>query len=346
MNIHERLQAFWAGERPDVIPYTIYWWEWRNCASDPAWGPMFEAGLGVTKHIEPVTEVAPDVQEIRASYDEYGEPIDRVTWRTPVGEVCATWAHGWNRKFWLETREDYRVMTWIVEHTALEPAYDAFEAEQAALMPYGVALPFAGRTPMQRILVDFTGLENFAVHLFDFEAEMMALYEALLKQFRRRIQLVAEGPGRFVSVLENFTAETMGPARFRKFHMPVYAELFPLLHQAGKIVGTHYDGRLDSCKALIAQAPIDLIESFTTAPEGDMSLADARAAWPDKLLWNNINVATYGLPPAQLRAAVCEMAQLGWTSGSRMAFEVSEHLPINWRESMPVVLAALQELRY
>ena len=29
--------------------------------------------------------------------------------------------------------------------------------------------------------------------------------------------------------------------------------------------------------------------------------------------------------------------------GRRLAFEVSEHIPVNWRESLPVVLEALKE---
>ena len=56
MNIQERLEAFWAGERPDRIPFTIYQNEWRHTASDPAWQPLYERGLGVTWHVATVKE--------------------------------------------------------------------------------------------------------------------------------------------------------------------------------------------------------------------------------------------------------------------------------------------------
>jgi hypothetical protein len=74
--------------------------------------------------------------------------------------------------------------------------------------PKGHPLIDMGRTPNQTILVDYVGLANFALHLFDMQAEMAALYEALLTRFRRLIEIVAEGPGRYVCVLENFTSET------------------------------------------------------------------------------------------------------------------------------------------
>ena len=202
-----------------------------------------------------------------------------------------------------------------------------------------------GRTPFQVILVDYAGLENFAYHLFDYESEMKALYEARLVNYRRAAEIVAAGPGRFVSVLENFTADSLGPKRFAEFLVPVYNELFPMLQSAGKIIGTHYDGRLASCQHLIADAPIDLIESFTTHPEGDMTLTEARQIWPDKLLWSNINVACYNLSPKQLHDLVLERVAEAAPDGKGLAFEVSEQYPDNWQESMPIVLAALEETR-
>jgi hypothetical protein len=159
------------------------------------------------------------------------------------------------------------------------------------------------------------------------------------------VAIVAEGPGRYVSVLENFTAETMGPMRYGKYHLPVYNELFTQLQTAGKIVGTHYDGKLAACQELIAQAPMDLIESLTPPPEGDMTLAQARQAWPNKLFWSNINVSVYQLPPEQIRARILDLVQQAAPDGKRLAFEVSEHIPQNWQESMAVVLAALEETR-
>ena len=146
-------------------------------------------------------------------------------------------------------------------------------------------------------------------------------------------------------VLENFTAETMGPRRFARYHLPVYQELFGVLHQAGKIAGTHYDGKLSSCKDLIAQAPIDVIESLTPPPEGDMTLAQCRAAWPNKRFWSNINIGKYQLPPDKLRQAVLEGVAEGAVNGSLFAYEISEDMPANWETAIPVVLDALNETR-
>ncbi|HEY3283235.1 MAG TPA: hypothetical protein VGN26_13280 [Armatimonadota bacterium] len=345
MTIRERLEAFWAGERPDEIPYTIYEWEWMGAREDPAWQALFDAGLGVTCHRGTFGSETPGLEVRYEDYTEAGKPWRREIQHTPVGDLTQTWEAGWHRKYLLGTAQDYRVMTWIVRHTTLAPCYDEYLQAEAELPPHAVALAYIGRTPLQTILVDWVGLEHFAFHLADFAEELQELYDALLANFRQRTEIVAAGPGRFVSNLENFTAETLGPRRYAQYLLPVYEECFPQIQAAGKIIGCHYDGRTASCKEVIARAPIDLIESLTEPMEGDQTLREARAAWPDKLFWCNIRVGDYQLPPEELRAHVLEMVRDAAPDGRRLAFEVSEHRPANWQQSMPVVLETLKETR-
>ena len=59
------------------------------------------------------------------------------------------------------------------------------------------------------------------------------------------------------------------------------------LHKTGKFYGVHMDGLLAVLKEGIAASHLDFIEVFTPPPMGDLSLEDARRAWPDKTLWVN-----------------------------------------------------------
>ena len=343
MNIHERLEAFWAGERPDRIPYTIYQNEWRHNQDDPAWQAMYEAGLGVTWHVAAYRSDIRDVEIVTDTEERGGVSVRRQVMTTPTGSITQSWRNGWHDEYLLETKEDYRVMIEIVRNTELMPQYDLVRERFEEIRPYGVGLLGIGRTPLQTILVDFVGLESFAYHLVDYEEEVRELYDALLVQFRRRVEITAGAPGRFVSNLENFTSESLGPRRYEELLMPVYEECFPILQDAGKIIGCHYDGHTASCRDQIARAPMDLIESLTEPNEGDQTLSEARAVWPDKLFWCNIRVGDYNLPPAELRAKVLSLVEQGGVDGRCIAFEVSEQYPANWRESIPVVLNALEE---
>ncbi len=339
------LIAVLEGGRPKHIPLAIYEDFVNPLRDDPAWEPLFARGLtpinwpaGVHHHVEGDIERSVRMETWR------GHPAERVTLRTPVGSITQFTAQGWTQEYWLKTPADYRVMEYVVRHTRLEPAGDLYEQAEARFGDRGFTLVYAGRSPMQVILVDYAGLESFSYHLAEGFPELFALAEALLDQLVESCRIISAGPGPYVSLLENLTAETWGPRRYARYHLPVYDRVLPILHAAGKKVYVHYDGKLACLKELVAQTGIDGIESITTAPEGDLGYAEARAAWPEKVFWANINVSRYLLPPRQLCAEVHELARQGAPDGRHFLFEISEDLPANWRESVPVVLDALDEL--
>lgn len=345
MLIRERLEAFLSGERPDRIPFTTYESKLPADWSDPGIRGMLKDGLGVLRFVPTWTvRYGGDVQILEQNGWEGDRKVRRQIWRTPLGEVTARWTDDWQQKYFLETAIDYRVMAYIAKHTHYTADYAAFHTHEVILPPYMIPVPRIGRTPLQTILVDYAGLENFSFHLVEYAAEMQELYEALLANFRRLVEIVAGGPGRYINVIENFTAETLGPRRFKQYLLPVYEETFRLLHQAGKVVGCHYDGKVAAVKHLVASSPVDLIESLTPPPEGDMTLAEARVAWPDKLFWSNINLGCYELAPEDLKQEIERRVRDGAPDGRRLAFEVSEDRPPRWRESMPVILATLNQI--
>ena len=352
MNKQERLEAFWAGEKPDMVPLSIYGWfldGYQNgeLGRDPLMRQfLHESELIASYHMPPSKmQQTGGVEVFYEPFEQNGKPWMRSGFRTPVGEVYGLDEAGWRQKYLISEPDDYRVVAYIIDHLEVTPDYEAYKQKAAALGPGCVTTNFIGRTPLQTILVDYTGLETFSMHVFECADEMRMLYESLLKNFRRQVEIAAGAPDRFVAVLENFTAETMGPQRFAEFTVPVYRELFPQLQAAGKTVGVHYDGKLESCKDHIAAAPIDLIESLTEPPEGDMTLAQCRAAWPTKRFWANLNVSDYELDDARLRRRVLDLVAAGSDNGKRLAFEISEDIPRLWREKIPVILQALEETR-
>lgn len=343
MNFREQVEAFLSGGQPDRIPYSIYEWLFTGEGGDPAWQEMFADGLGLTWHASAHDLQMQNVDAQDVTYQEQGHAVRRLTYTTPVGSVYETWKDGWQGECFLKTPADYRTMAYIVDHTTITPAPDRIQAKLAACGPHEVVWSAVRRSPYQRMLVDLAGVSNFPFHLADFEDEVRLLYEALRRQFCRIVEISADAPGPFVHFGENFNADAIGPKRFEEFILPVYQECIGILHDAGKVVGAHYDGRTASCAEVIARSPLDLVESFTEPPEGDQTLTQARGNWPDKLIWCNIGVSDYQLSPGKLHEEVLSMVTAGAPDGRRLAFEVSEHLPANWRQSMPVVLAALKE---
>ena len=60
-----------------------------------------------------------------------------------------------------------------------------------------------------------------------------------------------------------------------------------MLRSAGKLITAHYDGTMRAYLHLLRDIDIPIIEAFTPPPMGDLSVAEAKAAWPDKTIWVN-----------------------------------------------------------
>jgi hypothetical protein len=248
----------------------------------------------------------------------------------------------WTQEYWVKEPGDYEILRWIVERTEVVPQYDEYERAEERAGDHGVVTINGGRTPAVSIQVEYSGDQRFALDVGLEAEEMHSFYEALKKLFLVTNRVIAEGPGRYVKWPENVTADMLGPKRYESLLLPVYYEAVPVLAAGGKRAMVHYDGRLKSISDQVAAAPFHIIESLTEPPEGDMTLDQCRAAWPGKALWANINVGLFSLPPDELREAVMAMRERAGKQG--LALEISEDVPANWRESVPVVLRALADV--
>ena len=74
-----------------------------------------------------------------------------------------------------------------------------------------------------------------------------------------------------------------------------------------------------------------------------MAYDKARETFPGKVFWANINVSYYDLPKDILKKKIYDLRNSASPDGHNLIFEISEELPVNWRESISVVLKALKE---
>lgn len=340
--------AFLRGQKPGRIPYTFYRW-FQEADMDKPQSPIRQLcskGFLPILHIPPCKKTKKNVQEFIEDYQEEGIPHRRMTMKTAVGDIWATWANGWNKDFWLKTPEDYKVMSYIMENTLMEPDREGIDYyKKVAAETESACVFILDRSPFQQIVVDYAGLENYAFQIGDMTEEFDGLYTAIERLYAQQIEITAayDDDILYVAGWENYTADQSGPRRYEKYLAPIYEKYFPLLKQAGKVPGTHYDGKTFACRDLIAKSPIALIESLTAPPEGDQPLSTARAIWPDKLFWVNINLENYELTDHDLKEKIYTMINDASVDGRQLAFEISEDWPGNAFEKIPVILEAIED---
>lgn len=123
--------------------------------------------------------------------------------------------------------------------------------------------------------------------------------------------------------------------------VPHYDEAAEVLHRKGKLLGSHLDGNNRVWADLVARSGLDYIEAFTPAPDTDMSLADARAAWPDKVLWINFPSSAHLAPIPAVEETTRQLLREA-APGNRFLVGITEDVPQErWRDNFQAISRVL-----
>jgi hypothetical protein len=88
---------------------------------------------------------------------------------------------------------------------------------------------------------------------------------------------------------------------------------------------------------------VDVIEAFTPSPDGDLSVAEARAAWPDKVLSLNFPSSVHLSEPEQIRAMTRQLLREA-APGAGFALGVTENIPATrWERSITAITEVVNE---
>lgn len=171
------------------------------------------------------------------------------------------------------------------------------------------------------------------------QPEIFDLLEIMNEIKVEEIRQAVKTPVAQIKLWENLSIETIGHIQYRRHLVPLYEKLLDITAAANKKIQVHYDGKLKVISEDIAGLGFDGIDSFTEAPEGNMTVREARAAWPDKFLWINLNLGLYSMPEEELEDNISRIVQEA--EQGRFCLMISEDVPQNWKESVPAVLKHL-----
>jgi hypothetical protein len=338
MTRRERILASAFRKPADTLPFFHYW---RHSQIGAAERECRDRGMGVNWLRPPYVERLHDVQIVETRATVSGRTVIRRTYTTPLGSVFEDeWREPgvgqWhaNRSWrdvtpWISSRliknpEDYAVVKYIVEHT--EYVADYFPVEQALdwLGEDGVVLDSLPHSPMQMLMINWVGSEGGRIfyHQADYPELVDDLYRAIAKAREPLYEIAAKSPAQITLWGDNVDGYLVTPAIFERYFLPEYAKQSRLLHARGKLLAVHMDGRLASLKSLIARAAVDVVEAFHPIPMGDLPLAEALAAWPDKAIWLGFPASTYEAGEAAVREHAAELLREAG-SGERLAIAMS-----------------------
>jgi len=340
-SIRQRLIQSLKGNVVEWPVYAVYDWFVKN--RNINWQSLFDKGLGQINHVKLVKVSQPSVEIIETTECVNGRIIRNIKWITDIGELQEQYIDKWHKEYLIKKPEDFRIMCRALTNVTFQAAPEYFEKSDKDLGEKGITLGQLGRTPLQKIQIDYTGLETFSIHLAEECPELMELLELMnelkLKELKTAI---ATSNVRYIKLWENLTIETMGPIRYRNYLIPFYQRMFECIKRTDKKLIVHYDGKLKAIAHDIRQLSFDGIDSLTPPPEGDMTIAESRAIWPHKFLWLHPCLGWFTGSKNELITNIKQMINDAGTK--RFCLLISEEVPHNWEHTIPTVLKVLENI--
>jgi uroporphyrinogen-III decarboxylase len=308
MTNRQRILAILEGHTPDRIPWIPrlkLWYEahrragtlpaeYRNCSLREVEQDVFggtAARDGVIHRTEQRGVEVREHQDGMETLTEYVTPVGTVTTRRRgTEELRRQGIYDTQVEFLLKRPEDYGVVAYILEHTVYTPAFDEFERYEREIGDDGYPMVHCGDCPFHRWMQGLAGYEQAFYHLNDFPDVVERLLATLTDHLKASLwPLMVDSPARLLVHGHHFSSQMTSPPLFARYMLPYYQELSPQLRSRGKVLALHADSDTRKLFSLIEQAGFGMAECFATAPMVSTTLAEARAAWNDRvILWGGV----------------------------------------------------------
>jgi hypothetical protein len=209
----------------------------------------------------------------------------------------------------IKTKDDYRVAKFIVEDACYEPDYESFLATRAKVGDIGKVVAETCYEPLMDVEITWLGQEAYCYAIADNSDALFELEAAIAENHKKMYEVVAASPADYVLYGGNVVPEMLGPDRVRDYLCPRWNAFADLLHERGKKIGVHLDANNRLILDTVRNSKLDFVEAFTPPPDCNVSVAEARAAWPKKRLWINFPSSVHLQPEETIRQATLEIVR-------------------------------------
>jgi len=341
----QRVMRALSGSRGDRVPFTIYECMIPQCRAERE---MRNRGLCIVQRDVPVFKAhRPNVKVTQHTFWEKDRRMTRTVFETPVGQLDTLSEDAgftqWYHRRMFKTPEDYAVLLFLIKDEVYEPNYEAFTRAQVEFGQDAIFRAQIGLEPLQTLISGtFMDTQTFCLEWMDRRDELLKLYHAVVENRRRIYPLVAQSPAQHANYGGNVVPEIIGLDNFERYYVPHYSEAAQVLHRHGKLIGCHFDANCRVLSAAIAETDLDYIEAFTPSPDTDMTLGEAREAWPDKTIWMNFPSSVHLRSDDEVREKTVDLLNEVSTIDG-LIIGVTEDMPQDrWRDSCRAVMDGIE----
>lgn len=215
------------------------------------------------------------VRETRKGKKKY------VTYETPVGSLTETYTLSTIADSWFLTSHpvngegDFKILQYIFENMNLSENLKPLEEDYKKLGNNAVLLPLVGvglKTAFQTLVEHWCGTETLVYSLFDYEDTVRECLAVMNRQDMKTIEIAARSSAEALLFYEDSSTTNISPSYFETYTAPVLRQWSSYLHGHGKMLIHHACGSLRDLLPLMNRTGIDVIESISPPPTGNIDI--------------------------------------------------------------------------
>jgi len=304
MTNRERILAILDGKTPDRIPWVprlrIWYeahrrggtlpepyrqWSLREVERDLFGGTAARDAFVYRTEIREV-EIRPHRIGKMETLTQYVTPVGTVTTRLRSTErLRSQGIQDAEVEFMLKSREDYAVVEYIIEHTHYLPTFEEYGRYEREVGEDGYPMVNCGDCPFHYWLRTLVGYDRGYYHLADYANEVERLLGAITDCWRQRLwPAMLDSPARLLMHGHHLSSQMTPPPLFDRYILPYYQDMSPRFRDRGKVLALHGDNDTRAILSHIERAGFGMVECFATHPMVPTTLAEARAAWGDRVI--------------------------------------------------------------
>ncbi|MCL5986821.1 MAG: hypothetical protein M1371_09730 [Actinobacteria bacterium] len=201
---------------------------------------------------------------------------------TPVGMLSARYVNLLNSRtvfqdvFPIQNMSDLNVLKFMYKDIQYVPNYTEVEKVFKNVGNDGIVSIGVPGTPVVELIEEYIGLENFHYLLHDYTIEIKELMELMLEKNLEAVEIAAKSPSDFLIIWEDTGTSLYSKKIFVEIVSGMIKKIVDRIHEQGKPVALHSCGLINDILYEIKETGVDIIESVTTYPTGNVNMLDMK----------------------------------------------------------------------
>lgn len=186
----------------------------------------------------------------------------------------------------VKIEEDFKVLQYMAENTVITENLKEFEEDNKYVGENGLHLPLLGlygKTAFQSMVEHWCGTVDLVYALYDFPEVVEECLAVIQAKDMETVQIALQSSAEGFIFWEDSSTTNISPDMFAKYTSPEINQWGKMIHKNDKLLIHHACGLLKNLLPLMTETEIDMIESISPPPTGNIEIRDAVKLLPEHI---------------------------------------------------------------